>query len=219
MKDVFNSTFKSSSQTVAAYRARGFRLDIVGDEINDKELADYLVRDLRLLMLNTVRIANKQIIVEPHQRRSAQTAREQRSSGQFIDLSHTVEDGLITYNGLPAPVICDYLSREQSRAHYADGTEFQIGRIEMVANTGTHLDSPFHRFASGQDLAELNLLTLADLDTITVHVTGMRERAISSKRSKPCLSTGKRFSCIRGGTYSGARNSISVANRGRFAWT
>jgi arylformamidase len=50
----------------------------------------------------------------------------------FIDLSHTIEHGLITYKGLPAPVICDFLSREQSRQHYAPGTEFQIGRIEMV---------------------------------------------------------------------------------------
>ena len=69
----------------------------------------------------------------------------------FIDLSHTIEDGMITYKGLPAPLICDFLSREQSRTLYAPGTEFQIGKIEMVANTGTYLDSPFHRFADGKD--------------------------------------------------------------------
>ena len=71
----------------------------------------------------------------------------------LIDLSHTVEDGLITYKGLPAPIICDYLSREDSRAHYAEGTEFHIGQIEMVANTGTYIDSPFHRYADGADLS------------------------------------------------------------------
>ena len=64
---------------------------------------------------------------------------------RLIDLSHTVEDGLITYKGLPAPVICDFLSREESRKHYAEDTEFHIGKIEMVANTGTYVDSPFHR--------------------------------------------------------------------------
>lgn len=87
---------------------------------------------------------------------------------QFIDLSHTVEHGLITYRGLPAPVICDFLSREQSREYYAPGTEFQIGKIEMVANTGTYLDSPFHRFPDGADLSELELTSLADLDGVVV---------------------------------------------------
>jgi kynurenine formamidase len=79
-----------------------------------------------------------------------------------------VEHGLVTYRGLPAPVICDFLSREHSRALYAPGTEFQIGRIDMVANTGTYLDSPFHRFADGTDLAGLDLASLADLDTIVI---------------------------------------------------
>jgi kynurenine formamidase len=70
---------------------------------------------------------------------------------------------MVTYKGLPGPLVCDYLSREQSRAHYDAGTEFQIGRIDMVANTGTYVDAPFHRFAEGKDLAELDLETLANL--------------------------------------------------------
>lgn len=82
----------------------------------------------------------------------------------FVDLSHTVEHGMITYKGLPAPLICDFLSREDSRAHYAEGTTFHIGKIEMVANTGTYLDSPFHRYADGKDLADLPLASLAQLD-------------------------------------------------------
>jgi arylformamidase len=86
----------------------------------------------------------------------------------LIDLSHTVAHGLITYKGLPAPIICDYLSREASRKHYAPGTEFQIGKIEMVANTGTYLDSPFHRYADGKDLSELNLQKLANLPAIKI---------------------------------------------------
>jgi kynurenine formamidase len=85
---------------------------------------------------------------------------------QLIDLSHTIEHGLITYKGLPGPIICDYMSRKQSRAHYAPGTEFHIGKIEMVANTGTYLDSPFHRYADGKDLSELALQKLANLPAI-----------------------------------------------------
>ena len=90
----------------------------------------------------------------------------------LLDLSHTVEHGLETYRGLPAPVICDFLSREASRAKYAPGTEFHIGRIDMVANTGTYVDSPFHRFADGRDLSELPLEHLADLDTVVVRHRG-----------------------------------------------
>lgn len=85
---------------------------------------------------------------------------------RLIDLSHEVEHGMVTYKGLPAPIICDFLSREDSRQHYAPGAEFQIGKIEMVANTGTYVDSPFHRFADGIDLAELPLESLADLEGI-----------------------------------------------------
>ena len=87
---------------------------------------------------------------------------------KLIDLSHTVEHGMITYKGLPAPVISDHLSREESRTRYAPGTEFHIGKIEMVANTGTYLDSPFHRYARGKDLAGLDLNSIANLDGIVV---------------------------------------------------
>lgn len=90
----------------------------------------------------------------------------------FVDLSHTVEHGLITYKGLPAPIICDFLSREESMRHYAGGTSFHIGKIEMVANTGTYLDSPFHRYESGKDLSELPLSSLANLPAIVVQVAG-----------------------------------------------
>jgi len=86
----------------------------------------------------------------------------------LIDLSHPIESGMITYKGLPAPVVCDYLSREASRAIYAPGTEFQIGKIEMVANTGTYLDCPFHRYADGKDLSQLALAQLADLPDVFI---------------------------------------------------
>jgi arylformamidase len=91
---------------------------------------------------------------------------------RLIDLSHPIEPGMITYPGLPGPVITDHLSREESRSHYAEGTEFHIGRIEMVANTGTYLDTPFHRFADGFDLAGLPLERAADLPGVCLPATG-----------------------------------------------
>jgi kynurenine formamidase len=89
---------------------------------------------------------------------------------QFIDLSHVIEENLITYRGLPAPVMCDYFTREESRQFYEAGTEFQIGKIEMVGNTGTYLDSPFHRYADGKDLSDLSLDALAHLEGVVVRV-------------------------------------------------
>ena len=94
---------------------------------------------------------------------------------KLVDLSHVVEDGMITYRGLPAPIICDFLSREASRSVYGEGTEFHIGRIDMVANTGTYIDSPFHRYADGKDLSELPLESLANLEGVVVSA---RETAI-----------------------------------------
>ncbi len=85
---------------------------------------------------------------------------------------------MVTYKGLPAPLICDYLSREASRGRYAPGTEFQIGRIDMVANTGTYVDSPFHRYAEGKDLSDLPLSSLANLDCIVVRAALGGGRAI-----------------------------------------
>ncbi len=88
----------------------------------------------------------------------------------LIDLSHTIENGLVTYKGLPAPIICDYLTRENSKKFYAEGTEFQIGKIEMVANTGTYIDCPFHRFENGKDLSEVGLECFTDLDAIVISI-------------------------------------------------
>lgn len=88
----------------------------------------------------------------------------------LIDLSHSIENGLITYKGLPAPIICDYLSREESKKYYEDGTQFQIGKIEMVTNTGTYIDCPFHRFENGKDLSEIQLESFVNLDAIVISV-------------------------------------------------
>jgi arylformamidase len=88
---------------------------------------------------------------------------EHPAGARLLDLSHIVEDGMVTYKGLPAPHICDYWTRAASAANYDDGSTFQIGRIDMVANTGTYVDAPFHRFENGKDLSALALSSLADL--------------------------------------------------------
>ena len=110
---------------------------------------------------------------------------------KLIDLSHTVEHGMITYKGLPAPLICDFLSRQESRSRYAEGTEFHIGKIEMVANTGTYLDSPFHRYSDGKDLSELVLTSLADLDCVVVRSLSRKTRAITRDSFKGMIVKGR----------------------------
>jgi arylformamidase len=93
---------------------------------------------------------------------------EDRIAQTLVDLSHVIEEGMVTFGDLPGPHICDYWTREASAERYDDGSTFQIGRIDMVANTGTYLDSPFHRYAEGNDLARLPLESLADLQGLVV---------------------------------------------------
>jgi arylformamidase len=165
-------------------QGQGFRLDIDGDSISDDALAAYIVKDLRLLMVGSVEILNKIVIEERHKRSSrakAATSADETladDAADLIDLSHTIENGMITYKGLPAPIICDHISHVQSRASYAPGTEFQIGRIDMVANTGTYIDTPYHRYSNGHDLSATPLPSLANLAGVVIRMTGVTNRAI-----------------------------------------
>jgi len=156
-------------------QGQDFRLDIARDDISDRDLAKAIVADLGLLMVGEARILKKEIIAEPHKR---------PASAGYVDLSHTIHDGLVTYRGLPAPVICDYLGREASRSHYAPGTEFQIGKIEMIANTGTYVDCPFHRYADGKDLSQVGLERFSDLPGIVVRADYRQGLAVTAERFK-----------------------------------
>jgi kynurenine formamidase len=109
----------------------------------------------------------------------------------LIDLSHDVVHGMTTYRGLPGPALSDHLSRAASRARYAPGTEFQIGHIAMVSNTGTYVDAPFHRYADGKDLAALPLSSVADLPAVVVHAPFARGRAVSVEHLRSLDVTGK----------------------------
>ena len=107
---------------------------------------------------------------------------------KLVDLSHVIEHGMVTYKGLPGPHICDYWTRMGSAGFYSDGSTFQIGRIDMVANTGTYLDTPFHRYADGADLAAVGLERLAALDGIVV---GSSDLAVDSAAFEGLDVTGK----------------------------
>lgn len=148
-----------------------FRLDIEEEEISDRELADAITEDLRLLMVSKVEILNKRYITEPHKRAQPSTLED---SG-MVDLSHPIRDGMVTYPGLPGPSIRTQMSREESRSSYATGTEFHIGAIDMVANTGTYIDTPFHRYRDGYDVASLPLDRMVAVPGVVVDSS---ERAI-----------------------------------------
>lgn len=163
--------FEISFTNGGGIQGQDFRLDIQGDEIPDQILADYIISDMHLLMVGQINILNKYYITEPHKRKPVGTT----DVKTIIDLSHTIFDGLITYKGLPAPVICDYLSREESTKFYEQGTSFQIGKLELVTNTGTYIDFPFHRHAHGKDSSEIELEALTDLAGITINAESATE--------------------------------------------
>jgi kynurenine formamidase len=159
-----------------ALQCQDFRLDIVGDAISDEDLATLFIEHLGLSMTESVRITRKSVVAEPHTG-SRGVPRLRPEPGQLIELSHPIHNGMITYPGLPGPQIKDHQTFEESRSLYAPGTEFHIGRISMVANTGTYVDSPAHRHAGAPDLRHLGLDRLANLAGVVVKVPAGR-RAI-----------------------------------------
>lgn len=110
---------------------------------------------------------------------------------RLIDLSHEIEHGMVTYPGLPAPAIGDWLSRSGSETRYAPGTTFQIGRIELVANTGTYIDAPFHRYDGGSDVAAYPLEAVADLEGVVVRATERAGRALDVELFQRVATRGK----------------------------
>ena len=171
-------------------RGEGFRLDLPGPDAPEEEIAALLVAHLGLLMVQKVELRNVRRIEEPH-RGSRGVPRAAGVSRRLVELSHTIHHGLVTYPGLPAPEISEHLSREASAARYAPGVTFQIGRISLVANTGTYLDSPWHRYAEGKDLSGLPLEALVDLEGVLLRATGTGRRAIDVLELAPLEVRGK----------------------------
>jgi kynurenine formamidase len=171
-------------------RGEGFRLDLPRADAPEVEIAGLLVAHLGLLMVDRVELRNVRRLEEPH-RGSRGVPRATGGSRRRMDLSHAVHDGLVTYPGLPAPEITDHLSREASAGKYAPGVTFQIGRISLVANTGTYLDSPWHRYAEGADLSGLSLDALVDLDGVLLRTAGSAKRGIDVLELAPLDVRGK----------------------------
>ena len=171
-------------------RGEGFRLDLPRADTAEGEIGRLLVAHLGLLMVEKVELRNLRRVEEPH-RGSRGVPRAASRSGRLVDLSHPIHHGLVTYPGLPAPEISDHLSREASTAKYAPGVTFQIGRISLVANTGTYLDSPWHRYADGADLSGLPLEKLVDLEGVLLRATGTGRRAVDALELAPLDVRGK----------------------------
>jgi arylformamidase len=159
-------------------QAQGFRVDVPHSDVTEAEIRSLFVAACRLLMVDRVDLSNVRVFAEPHKGSGGSVAAPTRAATTFVDLNHVISAGLITYPGLPGPEISEFLSRDESRSRYAEGTEFTIGRISMVGNTGTYLDSPFHRYAGGTDLAGLPLDRLADLPAVVVRVLGSEVRGV-----------------------------------------
>jgi arylformamidase len=151
-------------------QVQGFRLDLDRPEVDETALAAQFVSELGLLMVDTVVLGRITLIDEQHKGSRGPVEHAAPVARRLVELSHPIHEGMVTYPGLPGPRLSDHLSREASHGHYAEGTEFQIGRISMVANTGTYLDTPFHRFGDGADLSGIGLERLADLEGVVVRV-------------------------------------------------
>jgi arylformamidase len=151
-----------------------FRLDLPdGADQSAGNVGKLFVQHLGLALVGSVEISNLRIVEEQHRGSRGIETSPVDAAGRYIDLSHTIHAGLVTYPGLPAPTITPHLTFEQSREKYAPGTEFAMDIITMIGNTGTYLDSPSHRWQGGADLAGLTLETLVDLRAEVFHVTDL----------------------------------------------
>jgi arylformamidase len=166
--------------------ARGFRVDVPSAEADQAAIGALFVASLGLLMTSSVELSNVQIFAEAHKGTrggpsdTSVAAVPRAARGRLVELSHVIRAGLSTVPGLPAPEIAPHLTREASRAHYGPDTEFAIDRLTLVGNTGTYLDSPFHRYADGTDLSGIPLARTAGVPAVVVRVTGARERGIGA---------------------------------------
>jgi kynurenine formamidase len=160
--------------------AEGFRVDVPGPQVTPEQVGELFVASLGLLLAGDVEVSGLRVVQEQHRgtRGGPGTDGSATSRRRFVELSHVISEGMTTYPGLPGPQITPHLTRQASRSVYAAGTEFAIDRISMVGNTGTYLDSPYHRYADGADLAGLPLEALADLPAVVVRTAGTGVRGV-----------------------------------------
>jgi kynurenine formamidase len=162
----------------------GFRIDVPGADVSDEEVAALFVASLNLLMVDRVELGNLTVLAEPHKGTRAGPsdlgAVAEPGGNRIVDLSHPIHHGMITYPGLPAPEIRPYLTRAESRDRYQPGTEFQIDEITLGGNTGTYLDSPYHRYPDGTDLAGLPLESCVELPAVVARTADSFSRAVDA---------------------------------------
>ncbi|MBG6055462.1 kynurenine formamidase [Salinibacterium sp. CAN_S4] len=159
-------------------RADGFRIDLPDRVTDPLTVGRLFVRHLGLALVSTVRISDLVVVAEKHRGSRGIETQPIEQPGRVVDLSHVIRDGLVTYPGLPAPSVTPHLTRAASRAHYAPGTEFAMDIVTMIGNTGTYLDSPYHRYEGGADLAGLDLATLVGLRAEVFHVQDATNRGV-----------------------------------------
>jgi kynurenine formamidase len=162
--------------------AAGFRVDVPSPDVDEAGIAALFVASGGLLMTESVELSNVEVFAEPHKGTrggpSDRLTGPPSRGGTLVELSHVIRAGMITYPGLPGPEITPHLTREASRGRYSPGTEFAIGRISLVGNTGTYLDAPYHRYSGGADLSAIGLERTADVPAVVVRVTGAQRRGI-----------------------------------------
>jgi arylformamidase len=163
-----------------ALTADQFRLDLADAGVDKISVGRLFVQHLGLAGVSRVDIQNLRVVAEQHRGSRGVSAATTERSGRVIDLSHSIRAGLVTYPGLPAPKITPHLAREDSRALYAPGTEFAMDTITMIGNTGTYLDSPYHRYETGADLAGLDIATLVDLPADVFHLADASGRGVEA---------------------------------------
>ncbi|MGW6276117.1 cyclase family protein [Kribbella sp. NPDC055071] len=164
-------------------QAQGFFVDVPSPDVSAVQVGELFLDSLGLLMAGEVVLANLQIIEAPHKgTRGGPAATGQANGGpvQYVELNHVIRSGMVTLPGLPAPEFGKHLTREASREIYAPGTEFEIGSLTMVTNTGTYMDSPYHRFPDGHDLTGFRLERTVNLPAVVVRLEDSASRAIDA---------------------------------------
>lgn len=185
----------------------GFRLDLPGAAASPERVEALLLRALGLLLADEVRLDSIDVVEEAHQgtRGGPSDVSGDGSGGpaaaatRLVDLSHVIRSGEVTYPGLPVPEITPHLTREASRGVYAPGTEFAIDRISMVGNTGTYLDTAFHRYDDGGDLSTLPLSAVVDLPAVVVRTAGSGRRGVDAAQLAALDVTGRAVLLHTGG--------------------
>lgn len=161
--------------------AEGFRLDVPSADTSEAEVARLLVQHLGLALVGEVHLTDLQVVAEQHRGSRVITETKTLVPGtprRLVDLSHTIREGLVTLPGVPAPVITPHLTRGEAESKYAVGTSFVMDIVSLPGNTGTYIDTAFHRYEGGADLAAVLLETVVDLPTEVFHLTDAKKRGI-----------------------------------------